>query len=102
MKLGKCLTSPRNMTISQYPTTVNKTQESTMIMHMIHNICLTILQKPLRRKRNKNKILAVIDEHLCFLIKEFQRCMSCFSSLETSTKSSSICNIKSSTLNNGD
>jgi hypothetical protein len=53
MKLGKCLTSPRNMTISQYPTTVNKTQESAMIMHMIHNICLTYPAETVKEEKKQ-------------------------------------------------
>lgn len=33
------------------------------------------------------------QDYLCLRTNEFQRCISCFSSLVTSTKSSSICNI---------
>lgn len=33
------------------------------------------------------------EDYRCFLTNEFQRCIICFSSLVTSTKSSSICNI---------
>lgn len=36
--------------------------------------------------------------YLCLRTNEFQRCINCFSSLVTSTKSSSICNIMYSVI----
>jgi len=52
--LGKCLTSPRNMTISQYPTTVKKTQDINNNHAHGTELCLTHPAETVG-KRNKKK-----------------------------------------------
>lgn len=60
--------------------------------HVAH---IQIGTRALKSDAMKKKLLAELEseDYRCFLTNEFQRCIICFSSLVTSTKSSSICNI---------
>lgn len=64
-------------------------QECNHVAHI--QICTRALKAMPWGKKNLAELES--EDYRCFLTNEFQRCIICFSSLVTSTKSSSICNI---------
>lgn len=84
------LSNPPSITSSDLPLhpTENKSRRCTYL-----HTPVPLNLNNVKENHIRNKTRHEIRQYLCFLTNEFHRCITCFSSLVTSTKSSSICNM---------
>lgn len=121
MKIWKCLTCPGNMSICQHTAqmkycfiikanpnkmTIVNAKDTTIFINLTIDKERKEISWQEKIKRNWERTIKfeitweslMKQDYLCLRTNEFQRCISCFSSLVTSTKSSSICNIMYSVI----
>lgn len=94
-EVGRILGWPSDSRQPHMPSGLKCEQHEQCCQECNHVAHIQICKRALKAMPWGKKNLAELEseDYRCFLTNEFQRCIICFSSLVTSTKSSSICNI---------